>query len=178
MQLCKLRVPEAAIKSSTTPWQPQERKESGLCFFKARSRFTLHTTNDLYNRNMSHTEVISEVTKSWSLSNLKSTLEFCLEAHYWLVWQSTADVSHEGSVLLCTIFISLALPRAFCVKHMKPAHQQCLCRDDSLIAVPSQSLPDSPMVSSTDRSLINSFICTVLPHQLYLKLCECWVTDR
>lgn len=135
MQHCKVCLPEAAIKSCITPWQPLERKENGLCFFKARSRFSLGTTNDLYNRNTSHTEVISEVTKSWSLYSLKSTLEFYLEGYYWLVWQSTADLSHEGSVLLCTIFIFPILPHLF--KHMKPAHQQYLCSDDSLIAVAS-----------------------------------------
>lgn len=167
MQHCKVCLPEAIIKSSVTPWQPQERKETGLCFFKARSRFSLDTTNDLYNGNMSHTEVISEVTKSRSLYSLKSTPEFCLEAYYWLVCvQSTADLSHKGSVLLCAIFIFLSLPRAFCVKHMKPAHQQYLCSDDSLIATTSQSLPDSPILSSTDRSPINSFICTVHPQTL------------
>lgn len=108
MQHCKVCLPEVAIKSSITLWQPQERKESGLCFFKARSRFSLDTTNDLCNRNMSHTEVISEVTKSWSLYSLKSTPEFCLEAHYWLVWQSTADLSHEGSVLKIANYLHLS----------------------------------------------------------------------
>lgn len=66
--------------------------------------------------------------------------------------------------LCCSVLSSsLSLSLTHCVSSTRNQLTSSACAVMTADRVPSQSLPDSPMVSSTDRSLINSFICTVHP---------------